>query len=205
MRKNNVIFFFLSLGFAFSIFVLSRRIELEKTLNIIETAVDLTDIRRLAGISGKSAAEIMPELKDVGITSVGVEESTVRELNDRGLVILADGREVNKWKYIFNRSPDFLESQQIANKAGYTYIFTENPSLGMMIKTALLLKLPGVSVVGTYTGRYYLVIARADKLTVENIGLGFWEEEVNAVKAAGFNYILRPSHDPLVTDAWIET
>ncbi|PKM99853.1 MAG: hypothetical protein CVU78_04170 [Elusimicrobia bacterium HGW-Elusimicrobia-2] len=205
MRKNNVIFFFLSLGFAFSIFVLSRRIALEKTLNTIETAVDFADIRRLAGISGKSAAEIMPELKDVGITSVGVEESTVRELNDRGLVILADGREVNKWKYIFNRSPDFLESQQIANKADYTYIFTENPSLGMMIKTALLIKLPGVSVVGTYTGRYYLVIARADKLTVENIGLGFWEEEVSAVKAAGFNYILRPSHDPLVTDAWIET
>jgi len=205
MKKNNAIFFFLSLGFAFSVFVLFQRIELEKTLSAVETAVDFSDIRHLAEISGKSAAQILPELKDVGITTVGIEESTVRELNDRGQIILADGREVNKWKYIFNRSPVFLESQQIANKSGYTYIFTENPSLGVMIKNALLLKLPGVSVIGTYTGRYYLVIALADKLAVENVGLGFWEEEVKAVKSAGFNYVLRPKHDPLVSDAWIDT
>ncbi len=203
MKKNNVIFFFLSLGFAFSVFMLSKKIELEKTLKTIETAVDFADIRHLAGISGKSIAEIMPDIKDVGVTTIGIEESSIRELNNRGLVILADGREVNKWKYIFNRSPAFLESRQIVNKAAYTYIFTENPSLGMMIKNALLVKLPKVSVIGTYTGRYYLVIVRAGKLTVENIGLGFWEEEVNAAKTAGFNYVLRPRHDPLVTDGWI--
>ena len=204
MKKNNVIFFFLSLGFAFSVFVLTQKIELEKTLKIVETAVDFEDIRQLSGISGKGIGEIMTEIKDVGVTTIGIAESTIRELNDRGLIILADGKEVNKWKYIFNRSPAFLESRQIANKAGYTYIFTENPSLGMMIKTALLLKLPKVSVIGTYTGRYYLVIVKAGKLTVENIGLGFWEEEVKAAKGAGFNYVLRPRHDPMVTDKWID-
>ncbi|MEA2082350.1 MAG: DUF5693 family protein [Elusimicrobiota bacterium] len=205
MKKNNIIFFFLSLGFAFSVFILSKKIELEKTLKTVETAVDFADIHYLSGISGKSAAEIMPEIKAVGITTVGIGESTIRELNDRGLVILAGGREINKWKYIFNRSPAFLESRQIANKAGYTYIFTENPSLGMMIKSALLRKLPEMSVVGTYTGRYYLIIAKTEKLMVENIGLGFWEEEVKAVKEAGLNYVLRPKHDPLVTDDWIGT
>ncbi|MBU4134487.1 hypothetical protein KKH42_04090, partial [bacterium] len=147
MKKNNVIFFFLSLGFAFSVFMLSKKIELEKTLKTIETAVDFSDIRQLAGISGKSINEIMSDIKDVGVTTIGIEESTIRELSDRGLIILADGREVDKWKYIFNRAPSFLESRQIVNKSEYTYVFTENPSLGMMIKNALLLKLPKVSVI----------------------------------------------------------
>ncbi|MBU3955579.1 hypothetical protein KJ633_03880 [bacterium] len=74
----------------------------------------------------------------------------------------------------------------------------------MMIKNALLLKLPKVSVIGTYTGQYYLVIARVEKLALENIGLGFWDEEVNSIKASGFNYVLRPRHDSLVTDGWID-
>ncbi|MBU3955578.1 hypothetical protein KJ633_03875 [bacterium] len=117
MKKNNVIFFFLSLGFAFSVFMLSKKIELEKTLKTIETAVDFSDIRQLAGISGKSINEIMSDIKDVGVTTIGIEESTIRELSDRGLIILADGREVDKWKYIFNRAPSFLESRQIVNKS----------------------------------------------------------------------------------------
>lgn len=203
MSRKNLIFFLISLGFIFSIQTLSNKIALEKTLRTIEIACDFNDVRYLADISGKSQIEVLQDLKKVGITTLGLTEPTVKELADRGIVILADGSEIEKWQYVFKRRPRFLESRQIVNKAGYIYLFTENPSQGKLIKDSLAEKLPGSKVIGTYTGKYYLVIAESAKFSVSNIHLGFWEEEISTLKSEGFNYILRPASDPFVTEKWL--
>ncbi|PIU18006.1 MAG: hypothetical protein COT16_03600 [Elusimicrobia bacterium CG08_land_8_20_14_0_20_44_26] len=202
--KKNILFFFLALGFVFSLYILSQRVTLEKTLKAVEIACDFNDVRFLAEISGGSITEVLKDLKSVGITTVGVTESTVKHLAELGIITLTDGREMDKWLYVFGQSPKFLEAKQIANRDDFIYVFTKNPALGKFIKTALLKKLDEASVIGTFTGQYYMVIASGKKMASENIHLGFWQSEIDTLKYAGLRYILRPSDDALISEKWLD-
>jgi len=204
MPRKNIVYGFVALGFVFSMLTLSKKISLENTLKSVEVACDFGDVQRLADISGKSPETVLGELKDAGITTIGISEQTIRNFEDAGLLTVTDGQEIEKNEYLFNRPPGFLESSQIKNRPEFIYAFTKNPSLGSFIKKALLQKLPAKAVSGIYTGRHYLVIATAKIKTAALIYLGFWGEEIETVKRAGLRYILRPVDDPFVNDAWLK-
>jgi len=205
MPRKNIVYGFIALGFVFSMLAISKKISLENTLKNVEVACDLGDVRRLADLSGKSIETVLAELKEAGITTIGISEQTIKNFEADGLLTVTDGREIEKNKYLFNRPPRFLESRQIKNRPEFIYVFTKNPSLGSFIKKALLKKLPEKAVSGIYTGRHYLVIATAKIKTAALIYLGFWEEEIETVKRAGLRFILRPVDGPLVDEAWIKT
>lgn len=205
MSRKNIVYGFISLGFVFALLTLSKKVSLENTLKNIEIACDFSDAQRMAEISGKSLENILSDLKEAGITTIGVSEQTIKNFEAAGLLSVTNGQEIEKQKYLFNRSPRFLEARQIKNRPDFIYAFTKNPSLGSFIKNALLKKLPEKAVIGTYTGKHYLVIATSKIRTAALIYLGFWDEEIKTVKRAGMRYILRPVDDPFVNDAWLKT
>ncbi len=204
MSEKNIIYFFLSLGLVFTTFILSKRISLEKRFKTIEIACDFDDVRNLAAISGKSVREVFGDLKAVGITTIGIKEATISNLEKFQLVTVASGSDIEKWRYLYRRVPNFLEAQQIENNPDYVYTFCRNPSMGSFIKDSLVAKLPRGAATGTFVGKYYLIIARAKKISAKRIHLGFFSDEINFVKAMGMRFVLRPASDSYVNEKWEE-
>jgi len=202
--KKNLTYLFITLGFVFAVWTISKKITLEKNFKKVELACDFTDVMHLSLISGKSIEEVLKDLKEVGITTVGIKETTLKCLEKNALVNIISGVDIEKWRYLFRNNPKFLEATQIQNKDHFLYIFTKNPSLGSFIKKSLSEKLPTKDVTGTFTGKYYLVITFTKKAILNSLHLGFWQGEVEVLKKHGFQIVLKPTHDAFVTPQWIE-
>ena len=110
--KKNLTYLFITLGFVFALWTISKKITLEKNFKKIELACDFTDVMHLSLISGKSIEEVLKDLKEVGITTVGIKETTLKCLEKNALVNVISGVDIEKWRYLFRNNPKFLEATQ---------------------------------------------------------------------------------------------
>lgn len=203
--KNYIVPFFIVLGSVFGVATLLKRASLEKNFKKIEIACDFSDVVSLSSVSGKSPQEVLNDIKEAGFTTVGISENTLEEYKKLSLLNTLTGAEIETFEWLFKTQPNLLELKQIGNREYYLYIFTKNPSLGNLIKQSLWQKLPRKKVVSTYTGEYYLTITLVKKEILKTLHLGFWEDEVEAVKNAGLRFILRPCWDSFVNDEWLKS
>ena len=67
--------------------VLGERYNAEKRIKNVEIAVDMSDFQNLAGEAGISFEEIAKELISNKVTSIAVQESTLSNLSDKGLIL----------------------------------------------------------------------------------------------------------------------
>ena len=67
--------------------VLGERYNAEKRIKNVEIAVDMSDFQNLAGEAGISFEEMAKELIANKVTSIAVQESTLSNLSDKGLIL----------------------------------------------------------------------------------------------------------------------
>jgi hypothetical protein len=182
-----------------------RRVQFEKANNKIEVAVSMKEIDKLALLGGVERAELLSALKKIGITSLALEEYTVRDYEDDGLLTILKGSEIaNKlrvgktYRYIMTH---VSRSLNVARDKDKYYLIVDQQKTYDRIKDFLLAELFG----NVKQEIKWNILEVSDELEdFSEIGLGISEQEIKEAEGFGFGVLPRLKNSRRLSEALIE-
>lgn len=78
--------------------ILMTRHRTEQQVKRVELSLDLKDTKELSFITGKKLPEVLRHFKEEGVTSIGVQETTLAELADEGQAVEVQGSALPRFK-----------------------------------------------------------------------------------------------------------
>ncbi|MGE5474029.1 MAG: DUF5693 family protein [Ignavibacteriales bacterium] len=181
-----------------------NRYRAEKRNNHVEIAIDMTEFQDLAGEMGMKFEELTERLKISGVTSIGVQEATLKDLKERGYIaymplgdfmmstystgaVLPITKEIQakyskgienriKSKGLNNRAFNYSMIIITPHKEVYNFL---RKSLGDRVKIDTL-----------EAGNEYAIITKQKSKSMEEAGLGFFERDLEYAKSLKFMNVI---------------
>lgn len=176
-----------------------RRYAIEIQDRTVELCVDYKDIRKIASYERNPLGDVMEQIKEIGISSVGLFEETLPDAGALGEIYYAQGAGI--WR-LGEQNQNFrsLISRNLI-KPNKTYLYV--PVDAVRERFFNLLKLAvGEDNVG-YADRTVIEVNAAEE-TLRDLGLGISEIQKEALTQKGFRIIPRVWNDPRWTRKNIE-
>ena len=195
MSERRIAKILVALGLLAAVVVLTARVRAELASRTVELVLDLTDARTVADAQGVPLEDYLGRMREAGINSIGVSESTLQGLADGGLIQLLKGGQLLGWRELGGslqpdvekalRSPDY--------KAGLYYAVVQDAAFGQWLADQLQRKLPvGAAKLLTPPGRSPAVVeAAVSDDQVERMGIGIVPSEIALVQQAGLVVVPR--------------
>lgn len=187
----------LSLLLMYSGFVL--RFANEKNNNSVVTVADYKEFKMFADKAHMDMGEILGELKDGGVKTIGVKELTLRDLVYRGEVYVRPLGEFlsslqQGYPDLRNRIEAFIGSSNM-NPAGYLAVTRDEPTASFLKERLGRRFYDSQFTTFDIEGQTYFYIKAEidDELA---LGLGFDTEEMQKIKQEGFDILLLPRNSP---------
>lgn len=194
-RYNKVLLALIAVGLLAAGLVAWQRHNVEEQNSRVEMVMDYEDAIELAQLEGVPAAELLPQLKTAGVTSLAVYETTLKKLHDSGKLTVLSGAEViGRYRSGAERGDNALAlipPGQIA--ADKIYVLGTGPVFAE-VHSDLVRRL-GPSRVQLFRGTDNSVLAVAanyEKVIKWNLGLP--TDEMREVAGYGFFVVARPSN-----------
>lgn len=205
----------IAIAFFVSCFVVYERHRAEQSINHVEIAIDMNDFQDLSGEAGISFEDTAKRMKNSGATSIGVQEVTLKEFEDRGYISYMP---LGEFLYNFsykniseNISEDFLQRIDEIIKAKGTngrdlsyinIIYTPNRDVCDFLENSLSKRMKIDTI--NENGQNVIITYRKFK-NMEQIGLGFWEKDFEYAKSLNFmNVIPRMQNYPGISKEEID-
>jgi hypothetical protein len=158
---------------------IARRVAVEAGNRTVEIAVDFGDVTQLAAMTERELPGVLADVKAAGVTSVAVYEDSLQSLVESGRATLGAGAT------IASMGPEpgsYLATDDLALAARVHEALAHKiaPDWGRGVPVAHLMRLP------------------LSEAQLEDVGLGFPEEAIRQVQAAGLHVIARPLTYPLL-------
>lgn len=194
----------IAVSFLVSCYTALNRYRAEKRNNHVEIAIDMNEFQDLAGEMGANFEELTERLKNSGVTSIGVQEATLKDLKDRGYIaymplgdfmmgtystgtIMPISKEIQaKYsKSIENR----IKSKGLNNKAfNYSMIvITPHKEVYDFLRESLANR---VKIDTLEVGNQFAIITKQKSKNMEEVGLGFFEKDLEYAKSLKFMSII---------------
>jgi len=202
-KKEKIIIFLITLGLISSLYVSFKRWKIERANNSYEMCIDFDDLMKISEENSRAPFDMAKELKEAGITTIGVEMESFPRLEKEGRIILASSSDIEKL-VLMGAKFRFVYEMEIPNKPHITYIFAKEADLGEWIKEKLKEKFGEKQVLGFYRGTYYLIMVSRAKRVLENIYLGFWDRRIKEAEDLNLNIILKVPYDNFMTEKWLK-
>ncbi|NQY73936.1 MAG: hypothetical protein HRT90_04150 [Candidatus Margulisbacteria bacterium] len=196
MFKSDIFIKWISLGLLCislisALNIAARRYLFESRNTKIETVVSYRDISRLSILGGTEKSNILSLLKsEVGITSIAVEEKSISDLVNDGMVTLIKGSDITNMYRVGSVYRYILRNliNKISIKSDQFYLVMDENELYDRIKNYLNLELgiQNVREVGWNT-----LEVRAEKDQLEQLGVGIHPKTIRDLEGYGFSIIPR--------------
>lgn len=195
-KYDRWLIFFIVLGLAAALSIDVFRHRVEENNMTIEMAVDYEGLVELAQMEGVLTEDVLHMAREAGITSLAVYETNLKKLNENGKATATPGADIIKsygngtlsdpaWRQL-------VEEGQIT--ADTVYITSLKPAVFAELQTDLVRRFGEERVKMIAVGGREVVALKANYETVIKQHLGMPEDEMKAVRDAGFYVIARPTN-----------
>ncbi len=204
MSERRVAKILVALGLLAAVLMVVTRVRAEQVSKNVELVLDLDDARTVAQGQPVPLVDFLKQMRAAGITSVGVSEATLQELEDDGYVQLLKGSDLQALLELggaqapsaVNLTPAQLTlrslGQQSLHPSDY-YAIAPDAKLGQWVADQLTRKLPpGTVRLLTPPGQTPAVVEAtvADDQT-KKLGVGIPPTDVEMVAQAGLDVVPR--------------
>ena len=186
-----ILYFFLFISIVASLTIGFRRFQLESRMSQVETALSLREAKQLSSLGGEQLLSFLSRLKESKtITSIVVEEDTLADFVDTGIVTVLKGSEVMNMYRVGHVNRFLLTHlyKQIKVKPEYFYLIIEKKADYERIRDFLTAEFGKEKV--RRIGRLNILEVIDEKEDLMQIGLGISKKNLSDIHAAGFSPIV---------------
>jgi len=195
-KYNKVLIFLIALGLMAAGIVAWQRHQVEVQNNQVELVMDYEEVVKLAQTEGVPVSELMDRLKEAGITTLAVHETSLEKLHNSGKLTVVSGADlIGRYRSgLAGASLPVPVSELAPDKV---YVFGNG--LAFEETYSDLVRRLGAGRVKVYEGpenNVMAVAANYEQVLEWNLGLS--TEEMKTVAAYGFYVMARPTNYTLV-------
>ena len=191
---NRTLLIFVGIGLFAALIIAGQRYVVESNNMQVDMAADFRNIAELAAIEGLELDDVLKQVKDAGITSLAVYDSTLERLNRAGKVFAIDGSEILSNYQSGTLSNDLwrqtIEFDYI--KPNRVYIIGGDLESYNDTKEALFQRLGSERVRVFAVGGIEVIEVKGYYGELMKMPLGLPRDEMNKARAAGFMILARP-------------
>ncbi|MDI3480564.1 MAG: hypothetical protein PWQ97_219 [Tepidanaerobacteraceae bacterium] len=173
-----------------STYLLSIKISAEARAKTVEISVPAREVSMLATAVHKNPVDVLKELKESGLTSLAVEETTVKDLQNSGRILILSGWQVLDHERFLGVDSQFLQgwlSRKDFNPKSY-YVFTKD--VDIFNKLFSFMRARGYEI-KSYTDRNLYIIQEVKGTGgFSSIGMGFDQKLLDMAEAMGLSTIV---------------
>lgn len=199
---NKLLVALIMLGFIASLIIGYQRYQVEYQNTVVDLVAEYDDVVKTAAIEGIDEDEFFRQLKDAGVTSVAVYETTLARLHERGKISAVPGSQLEAdAKCGRLTSPawqSFVESD--AFHVGSIYIVSDYPTVLDELTEDMMRRLGKERVSTVNIGSQRVLAVKADFEKAQKWNLGLSTDQIKQVADHGFWVIARPSNYQKVTE-----
>ncbi|SFL45800.1 DUF5693 family protein [Pelosinus propionicus] len=194
-KYNKILLLCIVIGLAAALTIVWQRHKIEESSTIIEMVMEYEDVVELAQLEGVPTDHVMQRMKEAGITSLAVYETTLEKLNKSGKVAVLSGAQLMQQYYTGMQGDvvwrNLIETGRI--QAEDVYVVGRDPQVFAEVKEDLIERLSPERVTVLDSQRQILAVkANYEKVVKWNLGLP--SDEMRYVSGQGFYIVARPSN-----------
>ena len=193
---NRTLLIIIAIGLFASLIIAGQRYVVESNNMQVDMVVDFRDIADIAAREGVEIDDVLPLLKDAGITSLAIYDSTLERLNRDGKVFALDGSQI-----LSNYQSGTLSNELWRQTIEFGYI---SPNRVYIVggdlenyydtKEALFQRLGTERVKIFSVGGIEVIEVKGTFGDLMKMPLGLSRVEMNKTRAAGFMILARPTN-----------
>jgi len=194
-KYNQIFIAIIIVGLVAALTIVWQRHQVEEHNTRVELVMEYEDIVELAQMEGVPLDNLMHKVKDAGITSMAVYETTLEKLSKSGKVTTLPGAQVLHQYHAGMLSDPTWRALVEAGRvqADEVYVIGHDDQVFAEVKEDLILRLSPERVTVLDQARKILVVkANYDKVIKWNLGLS--TEEMRYVVNQGFYVVARPTN-----------
>ncbi|MBQ8682358.1 MAG: hypothetical protein IJ510_01375 [Selenomonadales bacterium] len=199
---NKLLVALIAIGFLASLVIGYQRYQVEYHNTTVDLVADYDDVVKLAAIEGRGEDELFEKLKEAGISSVAVYETTIAKLHERGKISAMAGSELEAdakcgrltspaWQAFVDSDAFHVES---------IYIVSDYASVLDEVTEDMVRRLGKERVSTLDVGGQRVLAVKADFEKAQKWNLGLSTEQIKKVADHGFWVVARPSNYLKVTE-----
>ena len=168
----------------------------ERANRQVDLAIDYEGLQELAQREGLPESVVLEKVKEAGISSLAVYETTFKKLNDNGKAAAIDGSKILE-SYHAGTLEDPAWRQLVASgkiNGKEVYVVGHDPQTYKEVKEDLLRRLGSDRVTVLQVGNEEVLAVKAHYDSFLKMNLGMPTDEMKAVNDAGFHVLARPSN-----------
>jgi len=194
-KYNKILLLCIVIGLAAALTIVWQRHKIEESSTTIEMVMEYEDVVELAQLEGVPTEHVMRRMKEAGITSLAVYETTLEKLNKSGKVAVLSGAQLLQQYYTGMLGDavwrNLVETGRI--QAEDIYVVGRDPQIFAEVKEDLIERLSPERVAVLDSQRQILAVkANYEKVVKWNLGLP--TDEMRYVSGQGFYVVARPSN-----------
>ena len=199
-KYNQLLILLIIVGLVAALTIVWQRHKVEENNTTVELVMEYEDVVELAELEGVPLDSLMKQVKDAGITSLAVYETTLEKLNKSGKVTAMSGSQILHQYYAGMLSDstwrNLVETRRI--EAGDIYVIGHDPQVFAEVKEDLMLRLSPERV-HIVDEQRQIVAVKANYEKVVKWNLGLPTDEMSYVANQGFYVVARPTNYTKVT------
>lgn len=187
--------------------ILWGRAQVEKSNNTVELVIDYDAAKTLCRTVGYPLDAFLRHARDAGLTSVALNERTIKDIADAGEIYALSGREILDYDRMAHATDPILR-QMIDDErlfAGNSYVFPRDRLVFGSLVESLPVRLEGERISIFSSERLGLFIESARGIRdLEKVNIGLSPDEAGEIVEAGLRVVARPKNYPRVTPSKID-
>ncbi len=201
-RYNRLLIAIIVIGLLASLTVVWQRHQVEKANNQVELAMEYEDVIELAQLDGVPTDALMQQLKDAGVTSLAVYETSLEKLSKSGKAAVISGAEIQS----LHRSDPIWQPLIAAGRIlpQDVYVVGQDDASFNEIRDDLSRRLSPERV-AVLDAPHRILAAKANFEKVQKWNLGLPRAEMLHAAEQGFYVIARPSNYTKVETSDVES
>lgn len=195
-RYNLVLIAVIAIGLVAALFISVGRHEVELGSRSIDLAIDYEGLIELAEREGEPVEDVLAQAKDAGISSLAVYETTFKKLNVNGKATALSGAEILTAYHSGTLTDPTWRALVDAGKivGGQVYIVGHDKRTWQELKEDIPRRLGADRVELLQVGSEEVMAVKAHYESFMKMNIGMPTDEMEAVNAAGFKVLARPSN-----------
>ncbi|MBP2628407.1 MAG: hypothetical protein H6Q68_3118 [Firmicutes bacterium] len=194
-KYNQMLILLIVIGLVAALTIVWQRHKVEENNSKVELVMEYEDVVELAGLEGVPLDALMQKVRDAGITSLAVYETTLEKLNKSGKVTALSGAQILHQYYAGMLSDStwrsLVETGRI--QAEDIYVVGHDPKVFAEVKEDLKLRL-NPERVNVLDEQRKIMAVKANYEKVIKWNLGLPTDEMNYVAQQGFYVVARPTN-----------
>ena len=194
-KYNKMLILLIMIGLVAALTIVWQRHKVEENNTKVELVMEYEDVVELAQLEGVPLDGLMHQIRDAGITSLAVYETTLEKLSKSGKVTTISGAEILH-QYDAGMLSDgafrvLVETKRV--QAEDVYVIGHDPKVFAEVKEDLMLRLSPERVT-MVDAQKQIVAVKASYEKVVKWNLGLPTDEMNYVVDQGFYVVARPTN-----------